>query len=106
MAKAATTSGMSPLPSLLRASAHDAGDASMRKAGRKIWSRDDLEAAGDELSNLIAACYGEGVEGRVRFGYAEAMQKAGLLTLYIKDFYGTFNAAFAAYEASFDRLAA
>lgn len=102
----ASSGKMNPLPSLLRASAQDAGNVSMRKAGRKVWSRADLEAAADELSNLIATCYGEGVVGSIRFGYAEAMQKAGLLTIATKDFFGTFNAAFADYEASFDRVVA
>lgn len=105
MAKRAPTSGMNPIPSLIRASAHDAGNQSMRAAGRTQWNDDDWNAMCATQDRLITACYGEGPRGRVRFGYADAMAKAGLLTIYTKDFYGVFEAAWAEYEASFAQAA-
>jgi hypothetical protein len=38
---------------LARAAATDAGNASMRKAGRKAWSREDLNASVREFDRLI-----------------------------------------------------
>lgn len=93
-------SGMNPLPSLLRASAHDAGDQSMRAAGRTTWNDDDWNAMCETHNRLVAACYGVGPLGCVRFGFAEALQQAGVLTLATKDFFGVLNREFDAYEAS------
>lgn len=38
--------------SLARAAAQDAGNRSMRKAGRKAWNMDDWNAAWDEFDRL------------------------------------------------------
>ena len=38
---------------LARAAATDAGNRSMRKAGRKVWSQDDADAAADEYNRLV-----------------------------------------------------
>jgi hypothetical protein len=111
MAKTATTSSMNPLPSLIRASAWDAGNAHMAKAGRKIWSRADYSAAGDEQERLLRACYERAAdtdprEAYCRFGYAEAMEKAGMLTVYTKRFHEVLDASYAAYVASLQQEAA
>ena len=37
---------------LARAAAHDAGNRSMKAAGRKKWNADDYNAACDELERL------------------------------------------------------
>lgn len=76
-----------PLPSLIRASAWDAGSNSMRKAGRTKWSRVDRQAAADTQDRLIRACYGREWDRPtsnlpfIRFQIAEQMQKAGRFTL-------------------------
>lgn len=70
-----------PLPSLLRASAHDAGCARMRKDGRTKWNRDDYDAAADALDRLVAGCYGPGDEGRYRFQIAGELERAGVLSI-------------------------
>ena len=111
MGKTATSGTTNPLPSLIRANAWDAGNASMRKAGRKVWSRKDFNAAGDEQERLIRACYVRATdtdprEAYCRFGYAEAMQKAGLLTVSTKRFHETLDEAYAAYIASLSQVAA
>lgn len=36
----------------IKAAAHDAGNRSMRKAGRQAWSREDWDAAEDEFHRL------------------------------------------------------
>lgn len=111
MPKTSTSGGMNPLPSLIRARAWDAGNAHMRAAGRSIWSRADYDAAGAEQERLLRACYDRATdtdprEAYCRFGYAEAMQKAGLLTLTTKHFHETLDASYAAYVASLDQVAA
>ena len=111
MPKTATTQGMNPLPSLIRASAWDAGNEHMRAAGRSIWNRADYNAAGEAQERLLRACYDRDTdtdprEAYCRFGYAEAMQTAGLLTLTTKDFHGVLDAAYAEYKAKFGQVAA
>jgi hypothetical protein len=70
-----------PLPSLIRASAWDAGNASMRAVGRVVWSQDDADAASGALTRLVAATYGEGRIGFIRFGFAEEAERLGLLRI-------------------------
>ena len=43
-----------PTLALARAAGRDAGNASMRRAGRKAWNVDDFEAATDVLIRLHA----------------------------------------------------
>jgi hypothetical protein len=75
------SNGTLPLPSLLRATAHDAGCAAMRKARRKKWSRSDYSASAEKLGRLVASAYGEGVEGWVRFQVAADLERAGHLSI-------------------------
>jgi len=84
-----------PLPSLIRASAWDAGNQSMRAAGRQKWSDDDYNAAVRCQDRLIAACYGSLPEGYIRFSVAEALQKAGALHMGMSadEFFATIDAA-------------
>lgn len=39
---------------LIYAAARDAGNRSMRKAGRSVWSADDFDAAASEFARLTA----------------------------------------------------
>lgn len=84
MAKTAHSSGtMMPLPSLLRASMHDAAANSMRAAGRAQWNDDDWNAMCATSDRLIRACYGRSWDKpgsdwpAVRFGVAERLQRDG-----------------------------
>lgn len=70
-----------PLPSFIRASAYDAGNFSMRRACRTVWSEDDYDAAADALDELVSTCYGAGIEGKCRFSVAEALERNGYLTI-------------------------
>jgi hypothetical protein len=76
------TKGMNPLPSLLRASAWDAGNISMRTHGREKWNEDDWNAAAATQERLIKACYGRDEDHNepnrcyLRFGVAERMEKS------------------------------
>ena len=75
-------SAINPLPSLLRASALDAADAQMRKAGRKQWNDDDADLAADTLNRLVEACYRRKADknrslARARFYAAEQLERAG-----------------------------
>lgn len=80
-------STINPLPSLIRASAWDAGNESMRKANRKVWSRDDFNVAAETQERLIRACYGapgDGVNSPlcfIRFQVAEQAERAGQFDL-------------------------
>jgi hypothetical protein len=58
MPRTVTSNAVNPLPSLIRASAWDAADQRMRKAGRKVWSRADYNAAAAMQERLTLACYG------------------------------------------------
>ena len=93
--------GMNPWPSLLRASAWDAGQRSMNAAGRRQWNDDDWNIMCAEQDALIDACYGQGPLGRVRFGFAEGLQKAGRLTLTTRDYFAVLELEWSAYQASF-----
>ena len=78
--------GLVPLPSLIRASAQDAGNASMRKANRAKWSEDDYNAACETQERLVRACYGRDGENEtdtcfVRFQIAEKWERAGKIGL-------------------------
>lgn len=111
MPKQSSSGSTNPLPSLIRASAWDAGCESMRAAGRKVWSADDRDAAGDEQERLIRACFVRATdtdprEAYCRFGYAEAMEKAGMLTGYTKRFHEELDASYEAYVASLQQEAA
>ena len=85
-----------PRPSLIRASATDAGNFSMRKAGRKVWSRKDYNEAASTHNRLVKACFG--LEGEpeymaaVRFGFAEKLEQAGVL--HLRQTYEQFKRAF------------
>jgi hypothetical protein len=78
---------VTPLPSLLRASAWDAGNARMRKAGRSKWTRGDFNEAARTHNRLVRACYGkpEDPDGSplpfIRFQIAETMQKRGMFNI-------------------------
>lgn len=78
---------LNPLPSLIRASAHDVGNLSMRKAGREVWCRKDYNEACRTQERLIRACYGRASDHNnpnivyIRFSIAEAMQRQGLFNL-------------------------
>lgn len=45
-------------PALIRAAATDAGNRSMRAAGRKVWSAEDYDAACAEFERLSGASEG------------------------------------------------
>jgi hypothetical protein len=96
MAKVATE--QLPLPSLIRAAAWDAGNRSMAKAGRKVWSRADYNAAALFQNETIARCYGDGPTGFIKFSLAEAMQNVGILHIGMKSkaFFKAIDAAYAA----------
>jgi hypothetical protein len=75
-----------------------------------VWSARDRDAAGDCQEQLIRACFVRDADtdprmAYVRFGYAEAMEKAGLLTLSTKNFHKVLDEAFEAYCASFEEAA-
>lgn len=74
-------SPINPLPSLIRASAWDAGNFSMRDAGRSKWSRKDFNTAAATQERLIRACYSRPTDTDprlcyIRFGIAEQWQQA------------------------------
>jgi hypothetical protein len=87
MPKSTSGAACNPLPSLLRASAWDAGNARMRKAGRSIWTRGDYNEAARTQNRLVRACYGRDGDPEnsplpfIRFGIAERMQRDGVFTL-------------------------
>lgn len=78
---------VNPLPSLLRASAWDAGNSRMRKAGRSAWSLGDRNEAARTHNRLVRSCYGKAADPKgsplafIRFGIAEALQRDGRFTL-------------------------
>jgi len=86
-----------PLPSLIRASAWDAGNMSMRKAGRTKWSRADWNAAAATQDRLRTGCYGNGPEGCIKFQVAEALEREGYLSLHMtkKEFFERVETAYA-----------
>jgi len=100
------SNAMNPLPSLIRATAWDAGNRNMRAKGRKVWSNAVRIAAVREQERLIDSLFSRpgDADSRtkyVRFGYAEQMQRAGLLDLRTRDFHGTLDRHFDAYVESF-----
>ncbi len=84
-----------PLPSLIRASAYDVANQSMRSANRSRWSRKDYNLAAATQNRLIDRCYGTGPEGRIKFGVAEQLEKAGRLSITMKpkEFFAIIDAA-------------
>lgn len=76
---------VNPLPSLIRASAEDAANAAMRKAGRTAWSRADYNLAARTQERLVRACYGRQGDKPdvcyIRFGVAERLQKNGHIAI-------------------------
>lgn len=88
---------INPLPSLIRASAHDAAAASARAAGRSKWSRGDYNKACATQERLVRACYakpGEAADSPwcyIRFGIAEKAERDGVFTL-DSDFGAVFDA--------------
>lgn len=75
--------GLNPLPSLIRASAHDAGSMNMRANGRKKWNDDDWNAMCETQDRLIRNIYGKPQDHNepnwcfIRFQIAEQMEKRG-----------------------------
>lgn len=65
-----------PKPSFLRASATDAGNMSMRRAGRTRWNADDWNLMVETLDRLVTAIFGPGIEGRFAFQMAERTERA------------------------------
>lgn len=75
-----------PLPSFLLASAWDAGNAAMRKAGRTKWSRADYNAAAATQDRLTRACWGNKADADknlcfIRFQIAREMERRGDLDM-------------------------
>lgn len=89
------------LPSFLRASAQDAGNMSMRKAGRTRWNDRDWNTAASTLERLVLAAYGREADHNeprrcfVRFQIAEQMERAGQFRLNsnLKEIERTIDAA-------------
>lgn len=78
---------MNPLPSLLRASAQDAGNQQMRDANRKKWSNKDWNMAAATQERLVRACYALPTDTDdklcyIRFSIAESWQRQGCIDLY------------------------
>lgn len=75
---------MNPLPSLIRASAWDAGNLSMHNAGRTKWDWTDFTVASAEHERLLGLAYARPNDERhdryLRFQIAEQMERAGLFT--------------------------
>lgn len=78
---------LNPLPSLIRASAQDAGNSSMRKGGRDRWDTSDWNAMCDTQERLVRAAYGRATDHNnpdicyLRFQIAEQMERRGEFTL-------------------------
>lgn len=78
------SNAFNPLPSLIRASAWDAGNIRMRKACRTKWDRDDYNRAAETQNRLVRACYGYKTDAPdspmcfIRFSVAEQMERAGM----------------------------
>ena len=88
MAKCANegaSSAVNPLPSYLRASALDAGNASMRKACRTRWSDEDADTATEMLERLVRSLYASEADHNqpnmcfYRFQIAESLERSGKL---------------------------
>lgn len=77
------SSAINPVPSWIRASAWDAGNMHMRKAGRTKWNLDDWNVAAETQNRLINSCYGRASDHNepnlcyIRFSLAEKIEKAG-----------------------------
>lgn len=75
---------MNPLPSLIRAAAWEAGNASMSRAGRAKWDWSDFTVASAEHERLVGLSYARPSDERhdryIRFQIAEQMEQAGLFT--------------------------
>lgn len=77
---------MNPLPSLLRASAFDAGNMHMRANGRAKWNDDDWNVMCDTQDRLITGCYGKPGDNEpqmkfIRFQIAEQAERRGEINL-------------------------
>jgi invasion protein IalB len=76
-----------PLPSFLRASAQDAGNAHMRKACRTKWNNEDWNVMCDTQDRLIRSCYGRPGDHNqpdmcfLRFQIAEKMERQGKFSI-------------------------
>lgn len=82
---------LNALPSLIKASAMDAGARSMRAGGRDAWNEDDADAAAAEYSRLVIGCYAaegddpsDGSWAYIRFQTACSLERAGVLKLTTK----------------------
>lgn len=92
---------LNPLPKYIRASAQDAGNASMRKGCRSAWDKDDYNAACDTQDRLIRSLYGLPSDGNqpdrcfIRFQIAEQLERAGKIDVH-SDILGAVAEAMAA----------
>ena len=83
MVKRDFRTGINPLPSFVRASAQDAGNTHMRKAGRVKWDDDDWNVMCETQEQLIRSLYGRDMDHNnpdacyLRFQIAEQLEKRG-----------------------------
>lgn len=80
------TNTMHPLLNLLRASAWDAANRQMRKAGRSKWGRADYDLACDVQERLTRGFFGRDSDADdhmsfIRFQIAEQWERAGRIGL-------------------------
>jgi len=74
---------MNPLPSFIRASAWDAANMAMRKAGRSKWSKTDYNHACSTQERLVKNLYGKPSDHNqpelcyIRFQIADQLERAG-----------------------------
>lgn len=59
---------MTLTPNLAYASGMDAGNSSMRKAGRKRWNQQDKNTAAQETNRLLGILYPETITFMIRDG--------------------------------------
>lgn len=77
---------LTSLPSFLRASAQDAANVQMRKAGRKAWNNEDHNLAAATLDRLVRSCYSKPSDHNqsdycfIRFQRAELLEQQGKLS--------------------------
>lgn len=99
------SNAMFPLPSFLLASAWDAGNMAMRKAGRTKWSRADFNAAAATQDRLVRACWGNKSDTDrnicfIRFQMAQQMERRGDIDMRsdLTEVHRVINEAIAAYR--------
>lgn len=78
---------MNPLPSLIRASAHDAASRRMRAENRSKWNEGDWDLMCETQERLIRNLYGKDTDSNqpdmcfLRFQIAERLERAGQFRL-------------------------